>query len=429
MMPPRDDELEIVREPLEAPGEDAGAVSDGGEQRRSAPRAALSGRPRRRGLEALAVLGALALAVVIVLSTIHSTTPQASVAPTATPEPEQVALTSDVSFGTFTLNGKRLKGTPPLLVTLRNGRNTITLNTPPFNPATCTLDWPGKQATGNNCSSGSGGQLIIGDQVVTPSLIIFVTFGTADLPEDLALTAQGAIAAALDGAALHTTVPSGDYFAVREDASGLPVAQRASAPMRADLTFLPPDGQGPQQCPPTGLCGVPFGGGPGSSPPQNAWSVDAEVRLQWTFTAPGTAPLVAAPVDTSIPIQVWLSYDGAGGWQVVSPDANFAPAPTLADQLDQDLCYGGANLLQSAVTPTEQQFGIGTSGPNGTGDQGVDGCDIQLLPNNSSGNGPPQTLGNVIWRFGALLAVDAGAHKLLPELPLAPADEVRAVNG
>lgn len=421
-----DDELEIVREPLEEPGEGTTALPAVGGRRRGAPRAALDGRPRRRGLEALAVLGVLVLAVVIVLSSIHRTAPQASVAPSATPAPEPVMLASDVNFGTFTLNGKRLKGSPPLLVTLRNGRNTITLTAPPFKPATCTLVWPGQQGTGNDCSTGSGGSFMVGSQLVTPALMVFVNLDATDLPEDLALTAQGAIATALGGMSLHTTVPSGDYFAVRQDASGLPLARRATAPMLASLAFLPPDGQGPGQCPPYGLCGAPLDNGQGT-PPHSVWSVFADVRLQWTFTAPGTVPLVAAPVDMGMPVQLWLAYDGAGGWQVVLPSTNFGPALTLADQLDQDLCFAGANLLQSPVTPTGQQFGTGIGGTGGTGDHGVDGCLIQLLPIGGSSSTAP--LGNVIWRFGALLAADAGAHKLLPTLPLALPDELRAVGG
>lgn len=418
-----DDEFEIVREPLEEPGEGTTAIPAVGDRCRGAPRAALDGRPRRRGLEALAVLAVLVLAVAIVLSSIHRTAPQASVVPTATSAPEPVMLASDVSFGTFTLNGKRLKGAPPLLVTLRKGRNTVTLNAPPFAPATCTLDWPGQQAAGNDCSTGSGGQFMVGSQFVTPALTVFVIHGAADLPEDLALTAQGAIATALGGMSLHTTVPSGDYFAVQEDASGLPLARRATASMLASLAFLPPNGQGPGQCAPYGLCGVELDNEQ-ETPPQSVWSVVADVRLQWTFTAPDTAPLVAVPVETGIPLQLWLAYDGAGGWQVISPGTTFGPAPTLADQLDQILCFGGANLLNSAVTSAGQQFGVGTYG---TGDHGVDGCLIQLLPNGGSGSTAP--LGNVIWRFGALLAADGGAHKLLPLLPLAPPDELRAVGG
>lgn len=430
MLPPRDDDLEIVREPLD----ESGADPDMDTPRWVAPRAALGGRPRgprRRGLEALAVLGALALAVAIVLTTIRGTASQASVAPTATPAPEQVVLSSDVSFGTFTLNGTRLKGTPPLLATLRNGSNTITLTAPPFRSATCTIVWPGgKQSEGNNCGTGTGGQFIFGDQVVTPSLEVFVFLDPNDLPTQLASNAQGAIAATLDSVSLHTKVPSGDYYALQQDASGLPVARRAATTMSASLAFSLPNGQcggPPSPCPATSPFGVPFNDEFGSSPPRNIWAITVNLGMQWTFTPPGGASLVAAPVDTGITLELWLSYDGAGGWQVMPPGNGFGPGLTIANQLSQQLCFAGTSLLQSVVTPSGQSFGTGTGGPNGSGDQGVDGCIIQLLQNTETGQ--PQPLGTLVWRFGALLAADAGAHKLLPTLPIAPPDELSAVTG
>ena len=36
--------------------------------------------------------------------------------------------------------------------------------------------------------------------------------------------------------------------------------------------------------------------------------------------------------------------------------------------------------------------------------------------------------GKLLWRFGVLLAGDDAAHTLLPNLPLAPAEEIAAVE-
>lgn len=426
---PRDDELEdtlqIERQPLEETGE---APDEGSRQGPGALRAALRGRPRRRGLEALAVLGALALAVAIVLASIRGMAPSgASVEPTVTPVAQQVALTSNVTFGTFALNGKRLKGSPPLLVTLRNGRNTITLTAPPFKPKTCSLVWPGQQPEGSDCGAGMGEQLVIGGRTVSPFLTLDVNVGAADLPADLAQSAQAAVAAALGGEALHTTIPQGDYYALDEDASGVPVAERAATTMRADLAFLLPGGFGAGS---TGPCGPAYGFCTGAVPftggavlPSNIWSVSINAQVRWTFTPQGAPPLIASPLDEGFPTQLWLVYDGAGGWQVTEPSDASGPAQSLGAQLSSGICFAGTMLLSNAAASTGQQFGTGTGG---TGDHGVDGCAIQLLPNGGS-NSPPAPLGNVIWRFGALLAADTGAHKLLPMLPVAPPDEGRAV--
>ncbi|HEU5439500.1 MAG TPA: hypothetical protein VFU88_09440, partial [Ktedonobacterales bacterium] len=200
-LPPDDEyELEIEREPLEEP---ASGKSAGG-RRVGVLLAGLRLLPRRRGVEALAVVGALALAVVIVLNSIRGAAPEASIAPTTGPAPEQVVLASNVTFGAFTLNGKRLKGPPPVLVTLRQGTNTVTLSAPPFQPKTCQLVWPGQQPDGADCETGVGDQHVrIGGQTVLPSLTLFVLVGAGDLPPELASSAQAAVSAALDGMKLH----------------------------------------------------------------------------------------------------------------------------------------------------------------------------------------------------------------------------------
>ena len=54
---------------------------------------------------------------------------------------------------------------------------------------------------------------------------------------------------------------------------------------------------------------------------------------------------------------------------------------------------------------------------------GPEGCEIVAAVVN-----PTNRPANFIWRFGVLLAADPAAHFVLPGLPLAPADEQRAVG-
>ena len=428
MTAPPDDELEDTLQIERQPLEETGAAPGGGSRRRGMLPAVLTGRPRRRGLEALAVLGALVLAVAIVLASIHGTEAGTSGVPTAAPAPEQVALVSNVTFGTITVNGKRLKGSPPLLVTLRNGLNTITLTAPPFRSKTCTLAWPGQQPTGTDCGAGMGEQVVIGGRTLTPFLTLEVDLSAADLPPSLAQSAQAAVAAALSGVVLHTTVPRGDYFALKEDASGVPLAQRATSTMRADLAFLPPGGSGVNRCAPYGFCtgALPFASDQEALLPTKVWSVSINAQMRWTFTPPDAPPLIATPLDEGFPTPIWLVYDGAGGWQVTAPNAS-AAGPPFSTWFSSGICFAGSMLLTNAAASMGQQFGTGTGG---AGDHAVDGCAIEMLHNSASGaSGPPPPVGTVIWRFGALLAADAGAHNVLPLLPVAPPDEVHALVG
>ncbi|HEU5441121.1 MAG TPA: hypothetical protein VFU88_17680, partial [Ktedonobacterales bacterium] len=274
----------------------------------------------------------------------------------------------------------------------------------------------------------------IGGQTVLPSLTLFVLVGAGDLPPELASSAQAAVSAALDGMKLHTTVPRGDYFATKEDAKGVPVARRASSTMSADLNFFvtPPDSTmaGAALCALDGFCPAPLDSPPPYSQqttqvPDNVWNVSVTVSMRWTFRPPGQAPLVAAPVAFGGGPSVWLAYDGTGGWQVTVSSFGDGTGQTLGDQLRQGICWAGATLLGNVGGPGQHQFGMGTGGDGGK-DQGVDGCVIQLFLND--GSSPSSPSGNVIWRFGALLAADAGAQKLLPMLPAAPDDEVKAVT-
>ena len=52
-----------------------------------------------------------------------------------------------------------------------------------------------------------------------------------------------------------------------------------------------------------------------------------------------------------------------------------------------------------------------------TSDGGLEGCQLEL----DTLDGGVETDTNYLWRFGVLLAEDAAAHKVLPQLPIASA--------
>ncbi len=99
--------------------------------------------PRKRAIQ---IGTALALALVIVL-VLHSAIPQvnrptvAAPAPTALNSPRMVAILSNVTYGTVTINGKRQSGHMPFVFTPGATPVLVTFDAPPFAPQTCRVSW------------------------------------------------------------------------------------------------------------------------------------------------------------------------------------------------------------------------------------------------------------------------------------------------
>src|SRR5260370_13821119 len=104
---------------------------------------------------------------------------------TATPVPlGPILLLSNISFGTVTLNGASLAGSPPLVTTFRRGLNTLTLTAPHFRPRTCHVQWPGRQTDGDCDLPHIGAQpQSVGGRPVSPLLVVELPFGVWDLPD------------------------------------------------------------------------------------------------------------------------------------------------------------------------------------------------------------------------------------------------------
>jgi hypothetical protein len=380
--------------------------------------------PRRRATQAGVVLAVVVVVVGLLLHSIGPSRPgTASVQPLPLPS---TLIESNVNYGTLTVNGYTLTGVPPLVTArLHTGTNVVTLAAPPFGPKTCHVlfpsDRPSVDAGGVGDASGNNAFAVNGVRVV-PDLVLTIELSSADLPPDLA--ARASATALLAVAALRpqtqTVVPAGQYYATGWDAQGHVIAQRARAPLHAQVDVRPAGG-----CGPSPLCPVPLDPGLGVPPSPRVWSVGIALTAAWAFAPPAGSVVSSPPVLLMLPLQLFLANTGAGDWRLVSLPASAVvhdsiATHSLADQLAVGLCQAGSNLLGALLH---------LHGSNGTNlgtpyERGVEGCIIDVLGGTSAG-----VQGRFIWRFGVLLAVDQGAHALAPWLPRAPQAEVTTVEG
>jgi hypothetical protein len=374
---------------------------------------------RRRVPVRVRVAQAMTLLVVMTVAAglvIHSL----PVAATPTPGPlGPVLLLSNVSFGTVTLNGAPLAGSPPLVATFRRGLNSITLTAPPFRPRTCHVQWPGRQSDGG-CDLGQiwgpGQPQSVGGRPVSPVLIVEMPFGLEDLPRAAQSQALAATTDSLQSVPPRTSVLAGEYIATGQDTSGAVVSQRTDMPLQAELlaaaTRLGYSGDvfcGDPGCAP----GVPIGNTTG----QPKWVATANVTIRWQFRSSSGVVASSAPWSAWLPESLPLTYDAQQGWTVDQDGTEQLAGFGLPLALVQTACYGDIGVLSRAA----QRQGDTVLTP--VSQNPLEGCEFGLQTAQGA------NAGHFVWRFGVLLAADGPAHALLPALPLAPASELAAVGG
>ena len=113
-------------------------------------------------------------------------------------------------------------------------------------------------------------------------------------------------------------------------------------------------------------------------------------------------------------VTLLLSYRAASGWQVLPPTAEDPPiAGQRSTQLSSLLCSSGILALRDQA---------GTDAITQLSDRGMEGCALGLKTNQG-------LTAQFVWRFGVLLAANESARALLPNLPLASARDIAAVQG
>jgi hypothetical protein len=341
-----------------------------------------------------------------------------------------VLVLSNVSYGAMTLNGTLLAGPPPLLVTFRRGVNTLMLTAPPLRPLTCEIQWPGfgLQVQGN-CDvepelSGLVGPAHVAGRLVTPVAFVDLWFTGGDLPADVRAQTLANINATLQAVPVETSVPAGDYIATGQDANGRIISRRTETPMRADLlvTATSLDDDGKVFCEDSVCLPVPAGG-------SNSWAVSVGVSTQWQFTPlSGGQALRSALAPPEASLSMMLAENPVTGWDVDQRSTEQLNGFGLAIALPATACQPGAGYLEArglaAVGFQEPQdtFVQPPLSASTVADHQAAGCKLQLTDTKNANKGL------YIWRFGVLLAADAQAHALLPDLPLAPPSEVAAAG-
>jgi hypothetical protein len=373
--------------------------------------------PLRRLAARVAPLIILAL-IVGVLLRISASTPPAP--PTATPAPVPlgpVILRSNVSYGRITLNGRQLSGSPPLVATFRAGANALTLSAPPFLPQTCHITWPGAQVRSGECDTDrSGLTYTINGQLVRSVLVVSIDVTRDSLPAYLQASALAAVTQGISAIRLPTTVPAGQYIATGRDRTGRITVQRADAPLRAEIQFqlstTDPSAPG-------GICSRYCGTwiDPETAPMLmgQLWVIEVEIAsLQWRFTASSVETIASAVYPVPSSINLALTYDGRGGWQVSQDATQVVNGFSLSAGLAANICDAGSQELGPLVPQGDYVVEVRADD--------VEGCEIQLQAPDGTNQG------SFVWRFGVLLVADARAHHLAPMLPVATPAEIAAVS-
>ncbi len=379
------------------------------------------GQPRPSSRKRLIQIGIIVLAVGIVLGTFGNSLKRAVFPSPRTQPPTMMVIASNVNYGTITMNGKPQLGTLPLLAPIPSGAFVLTVAAPPFQPQSCRI-------TSQHMSLDRCQLLTIDSRTMTlHGVTARVSFGVdiAFTASDLSFAARTQAKALLTqqlAAQQTTNVPIGSYLATSYMHPGGITSEQTVAPTQATallttnayLIESPTDQQGyscdgftcTRALTLTQISALESLGG------QN-WMILVPLALRWRFnTSAGTQisdvvfpAVIAAPVD--------LVYTQGSGWQFAQPNSLTGPRLDPADELPRVACLTGLLLLSDQVNSTKQVTAA---------DHGVAGCLYQL-------QAQTQDLGQFLWRFGVLLAADAKAHTTLPDLPLAPLEEIAAVEG
>jgi hypothetical protein len=344
-----------------------------------------------------------------------------ALAPQPTTPPPGALITSNINFGTVSINGQQQRGPLPIFFVPHNTTYTVTIDAPPFQPVSCTMIFTvaglhGPNSNSQDCSMGSESAMTVTLNGVTrtPAYVVEIDFSAGDLPPDQ-LSQINALLAQSAAAQQTTTVPAGSYIATRLNTDHTITSRRVTTSLRGTAFQVASTSFGLYPFPCVGLiCRT------GTSPDRlsafagKVWVVGVPVALRWRFTTSAGRVLGDVSFPGSSEQEALLAYSSDTGWSL-SPQ--FASGPLNAgDTVGALDCNTGTMVAQQQVQIMNGGFSVYSG-------QGIEGCQINLV--DSAGT----QRGAFIWRFGVLLAANDAAHRLLPNLPIAPAAEVKAVQG
>lgn len=362
-------------------------------------------------------------AIVVVLTAVVAGLVYSVIAPSHAPHPgpHPIVLLSNVSYGTILLNGQPLGGPPPLILPLRSGANDITLTAAPFRPHSCHEQWDGQGSFLGNCSAlGDITSITIDGKSVSPGLVLFIALTGDDLPPNLYASARAIVSHWLAASPLTVSVPTGSYIAAGGHWPDAAEGARVMAPGQATATFtLYAEGDlSPRHrdCDATtDFCAGPLFDAAPPRVPAGVWTMSLDAAFTWIFTSSSGLSRVSIVYALQPPVTLALTYDARNGWHMPQQLVPAVGRASLADRLAAATCGAGAYML------TAETQAIGDT-VRTLANKGIQGCALQLVSQ------PGGSDGTFVWRFGVLLAADAAARAVLPDIPQAPPAELAAVG-
>jgi hypothetical protein len=330
-------------------------------------------------------------------------------------------ILSNTNYGRVTVNGVQQPGQVPLLIGLRAEPSyafDITLDAPPFLPVSCRARFLGNgyADSDDHCRAlpnTSAESMTINGATVLPAFEVDFSLTLNDLPPDQ----QRKVTAALTQALTYRqdmTVPAGSYFATGVASSGKISSRRASVPLRASAIVAPFTAQQDQfsgDC--SGfICTAGYETQTAHSSSEYLWNILVTIAVRWRFSSASGAAISDVQFQETTSVMLLLAYDGAGDWFI--PPITLPQGPVTA-QLTSAFCTTGLGML-GLLEREKASVSLGTAH-----DQGAAGCELILDVNSID-------QGLYLWRFGVLLAADARARAAHPELPVAPPEELAAVE-
>lgn len=397
-------------------------------------------RVRRLSASALAI-GAVALAVVLVLAGNPQVrgTVRASLTPPTPPTPtptETLALGADtlafeytVPWGTLLVDGKTVTIPPGAQVILPRGRHNVVYRAAPFAPVSCVLSVPASPRL-DTCPLNAAANINPASQARTLNI--------GDIPDRLPApqlaSLQQLAASTLAPATTGISIQPGDHYA---DAAGR--VQTATTRFTADqvLALAGSNGFG-MKLPGEGTCyticlNVTTIGPTGTATvPSAGWNLSVQFGVAWRYTAPDGTVLAnnVAPAPAGYPMLAYfmpfsVTWDASHqAWHLADPrEAAYTPgtAPSCAfvepSFFANEMAFtntGGGGPARN-ILPSPHSFD--------------EGCALAVRTTPGSAN-TPFMKGDALflYRCGALLAVNNAARRMAPKLPLASAHEVALAN-
>jgi hypothetical protein len=353
---------------------------------------------------ALAVLAVVLVATILpqVRPGLAQTRRSASERP-ALPTTAEVYFQNSVPWGSLRIDG-RVSGDifiahPDQPMTVSAGRHTLVYEAAPFPPLACHFSVPASPVDDCLVRSNDLGQIALS-----------LKDDPSRLPSDQIAALSAAISSALANDVWITRVAPGERYIApdgRITVANQPLVARMTYALgvAGDSAKAPPEVACPDFCARGDVAVLPSG--------RYAWMLRAPISVNWQYAAldgtvvAGSAPAALAPTPAFATIGVGVWYDGT--WHAISPTRTV----DFSSPENATCAVAQAELRAVDLIPLVS-YTMGTSsGPNP-----ADGCLIGVTGTDAAYGQTAGIHALYLYRFGVMLAANAGAHHIAPTLPV-----------